>query len=270
MTSCKLQRWASFGILSTLLTVSFSTTHSAVASAVSTRQLMPDSTADAGVPSRTTTAVELADTTPADSASPTAPTVTSSTLDNGWVLYSVPEDGFAIALPPEWVQIDVDPDTIGNLVELNNELNPNADFISGDLLRTLATQGIKLYGLDVSPASLNAGLPTGVNVLKLDVGLVFPLDTLLEISLVQVAAMAVPETPITDRQLTIANMDAAEIKYTTQLPGVAGELLDVAITQYLVPVESSMYVITLSAPATLSQDYDNTFTEIGSSFQLLN
>lgn len=201
-----------------------------------------------------------------------APVVTAVPLESGWTQYEVAEDGFAIALPPHWQQIEVNPDVFGEAIAtVNEQLGMESQQFSDEMLSNLAAQGIKLYGLDIAPEAIEIGLPSSINVLKLDLGVAYPLDTFVELGLTQARALALPGTPVTDQRLMLANgLEAAEINYTMQLPGITGDLVDVALTQYAVMEGTSAYLVTLGAPLALADSYESTFTEIGSSFQLLD
>ena len=206
---------------------------------------------------------------PTDTATPEPAEVITSTLETGWVLYKVQKEGFAIALPPEWLRVNLDAEAFEDSLAIIGEQNPGlGQLLTSETLRSLAAGGIKFYGLDTSPESLIPGFPTTVNVLKLNLGLALPLDTIVAVNLGQIEAIADPDVPLTNRRVSLSNVEAEEIKYGTEIAMPTGDSILLMITQYLVVDGSIMYVVTLGTPLELTDDYSTTFEEIGKSFRL--
>src|SRR5437763_16870392 len=58
--------------------------------------------------------------------------------DGGWPLYEKPAEGFAVALPPDWRQIDMDPKTFeGKLKEVAQQ-NPQIQGMAANLRQQIA------------------------------------------------------------------------------------------------------------------------------------
>src|SRR5262249_23621941 len=90
--------------------------------------------------------------------------VPQTTTEAGWPLYEVPAEGFALSLPPDWRQIDMDPKTFeAKFSELARQ-NPEFEGMRENM-RTQIKAGIKFYGLDST--TQRTGFATNVNVLRL-------------------------------------------------------------------------------------------------------
>ncbi len=199
--------------------------------------------------------------------SATAPVITS-TLENDWVLYELSQEGFTLALPPEWLQITLDPETYEDALEIAGEQNPTiGKYLSSDSLRALMASGLKFYGMDTSLDALEAGFLANLNVLKMDLGFEAPLDTYVALNLKQIEALATEGT-VEHERVELANLDAEKLTYEMSQTSTTGDPVQVTIVQYLALDGSTAYVVTMIAPTSLSDDYVPTFEEIGQSFRL--
>jgi len=193
----------------------------------------------------------------------------TSTLENEWILYELPEEGFAIALPPEWLQISLDPETLENALAIASEQNSYVgQMFTSETLRKLTASGIKFYGMDLSPDSIKSGFLVNVNILKLDLGFKIPFETYLAVNLEQLKAIAISETSVDHQPVKLTNVDAEKLTYEMEQASLAGTSIQVAVTQYLILDGSTSYVITLIAPTSLIDSYASTFEAIGQSFRL--
>lgn len=229
---------------------------------------------DTPIPTATATATAKPTLTP--TTPPTAtPTVEpgafiTSTLENGWINYESQTDGFTIALPPEWIPINLNPDTLDDALAVSGELNPEiGGLLTSEKLRNLIAAGIKFYALEVSQESLNLGLPPSANLLMVDLGLELPLDLLVPASIQQLESIADPEIPIAHQLVTLSNHEAAEITYVTDVVGIGGDPVSMMLMQYIMVDGTMQYVLTLGAPAELADSYSDILKDIAKSFQLL-
>ena len=194
----------------------------------------------------------------------------TSTLENEWILYELPEEGFAIALPPEWLQISMDPETFENALTIAGEQNPYIEeMLNSEILRGLIASGLKFYGMDLSPDSFTSGFVVNINVLKIDLGFKIPFETYIAINLEQIKAIVASETSIDNQSVELSNVDAEKLTYEMEQASLTGNPIQVAVTQYLILDGSTSYVITLIAPTSMMDNYASTFEAIGQSFQLL-
>jgi hypothetical protein len=268
--------------LSVLFTISCGPMQSLLATPTptSTHTPMPTNTpTSTATPTPTHTPTSTPTSTPTPKPAPTdKPTQTptaepaaliTSTLENEWILYELPKDNFAIALPPEWLQISLDPETFENALDIAGEQNPYVGkILTSETLRGLIASGLKFYGMDLSPDSFKSGFPVNINVLKIDVGFAIPLETYVAINLEQLKAIAIPGVSIDHQSVKLSNVDAEKLTYAIEQVGLAGTPVQVAVTQYLILDGSTSYVITLIAPTSIAGSYAPTFEAIGQSFRL--
>ena len=196
--------------------------------------------------------------------------VVTSTLESGWTLYSMKTSGFALALPPGWERLDLNPSALATGLSIVGERNPKLkELFSSQTLRELAAAGIRFYGFDPSPQSLASGSPTSVNVLKLEIGVSLPLDPLVSLTLEQLKGMADPATPITHRRVTLSNVEAEEIQYREKLTSVTGEQVQLRLMQFLMVDGTTEYVVTCATSTQPANDQATVLEKIGKSFRLL-
>jgi len=195
--------------------------------------------------------------------------IITSTLANGWTLYEVVNEEFSIALPPEWLPIDLNPNALGDALKAVGEQNPELKrLFSNENLRNLAASGVKLYALNLKPETLLYDIPISMNVIKIDVGFKLPLDTYVPLVLRQLQAVADPQVPITHHRVTLSGIEAEEFKYSMSINNARGQPVKGQVIQYLIPVGTIQYTISLIAPGELAEEYMSTLEQIGQSFQL--
>lgn len=228
-------------------------------------------------PTLTPTFTSTATFTPTSTASPTSTptlepgTVITSTLDNGWVLYEAVADGFAIALPPEWIHIGLNPSTFKDLLAIEAELDPEmGEILESETFRNMIANGLKFYAFDLSQEAMKIGQPAAINIFTLDLGMKIPLDVLVPLTLEQVESIADPAYPITHQRVQLTNVAAEQLTYTGSANNFKGDQIPMMIMQYLVIDGSMQYVITLGAPKALDDTYSNIFEDIGESFRLMD
>jgi hypothetical protein len=206
---------------------------------------------------------------PTQTPTPEPAALITSTLGNEWILYALPEEGFAIALPPEWLQIPMDPEALENALTIAGEQNPNiGKMFNSETLRRLAASGLKFYGMDLSPESLESGFLVNINVLKIDLGFKIPFETYIAINLEQIKAIATSGTSVDHQPVKLSNVDAEKLTYEMEQVSLTGIPIQVAVTQYLILDGSTSYVITLIASTSIVDSYASTFEAIGQSFRL--
>jgi len=200
-----------------------------------------------------------------------AASVVTSTLKNGWILYQVESEGFAMALPPEWIQISLDPQAFDAALKVVGEQNPEfKQFFSSETMRSLLASGLKFYAFDLDPKALTLGLPPSTNVIKLELPFSVPLDSYVAINLKQIESIADPSVPVVHQRVDLFNVEAEEFKYKMTMAGAVGKTVSSQVVQYLLVDGQIAYVITLVCPAGLADSYVNTFTQVGKSFRLLD
>ena len=149
------------------------------------------------------------------------------------------------------------------------EMNPTVKrMFTSETLRQLIASGIKFYGIDLSPETFESDFMNNVNVMQNDIGIKIPLDTYIALSLKQLEALAVPDTPIQHEAVKLSDRDAEMITYEIDQVGLSGAPLRVTITQYVMLDDTIAYIITMGTASTSADSYAPTFEQIAQSFQL--
>jgi hypothetical protein len=192
------------------------------------------------------------------------------TLEPDWQYYGKSEDGFAIALPPRWEQIDMDLQTLDASLDAVKEQNPEMAVILEGQARNLVVSGIKFFGFDVSLDAMATGFATNVNVLKQSLGMEMSLDVFAQVSVAQLENMDMILGDVTQRHVNLAAGEGIELKYRMEMNLPDGKAMTLALTQYAVIRGEDAYVITLSTTDDQAGTYAPIFEKIAQSFQLLD
>jgi len=120
---------------------------------------------------------------PTDEPAPEPEEVAGGNVDSDWLWYGIAEDGYYLALPPEWREIDMDPETMNaSLDALEQENSDVATLLSNAQVENLIISGISFYGFDLSPQAIGDEFPTSINVLKQPLGAEISLDVYTELN----------------------------------------------------------------------------------------
>jgi hypothetical protein len=192
------------------------------------------------------------------------------TLEPDWIRYEKAEDGFSIALPPRWEQIDMDPQTLGASLDAISEENPELATVLEGQARNLVVSGIKFFGFDMTPGAVTAGFATNVNVLRQALGVEMSLDVFVQVSVAQLKNADIAEGEVSQRRVNLAGGEGAELKYRWKLTTPLGETITVAVTQYAVIRGEDVYMVSFGALADQAERYEDLFWRIAQSLQLLD
>ncbi len=190
-----------------------------------------------------------ASTAPTSAASPTtAPTSAASAAPSlgttGRV--AVPDEGFAITLPDGWSQIPIDQTSLDAFTK---QLPPDSDLAKIMLSQAgqMASSGIKLWAMDVSPNAVVNGFTPNLNVITQPATGV-TLDFLSSSAKAQLDAIsAISGT--TMASVKIPAGDAVKATYALHQALASGVTVDVAGIQYYVLGPSRLYILSFSCPA---------------------
>jgi hypothetical protein len=198
-----------------------------------------------------------------------APAMSAPTLEPGWTRYEKAEEGFSIALPPRWEQIDMDPQTLEASLDAVSEQNPELATVLEGQARNLVVSGIKFFGFDMTPSALATGYATNVNVLVQALGLEMSVDVFAQVSVAQLKNMDMVEGEVSQRRVNLAGGEGVELKYRWKLTTPIGEAITVAVTQYAVIRGEDAYVISFGTTADQAERYGGLFWGIAQSFLVL-
>ncbi len=244
-------------------------THTAIPTHTATPTRAPTAT-----PTRAPTRTPLPTRTPTSAARPTqapsggASVVITQTLDTGWTLYELPDDGFGIAIPPTWFYLALDPQQFERALALIGEQNPQWSEMFSGQARNLIASGLKFYALDLS-GSFQAGLPASVNVVRAEIPFKLTLDAFVTLSIKQLEALVGSGVEIAHQRVQLYQTDAEEIEYQMELPGPAGKPVSQYLLQYLVLDGQTAYVLTLGCPLGQADQDRDTLKKIAATFRLI-
>ncbi len=202
-------------------------------------------------------------------AAPPSPSgIVTSTLDSGWTLYTKEVDGFAIALPPDWLQFDFDPKTIDAALQRVQKQNPELGKLLTEQARQATATGIKLLAYDLSSTGKTTGFTVNMSVARADMPYPHSLDTIVSMIVEQSEKMSTVVKPIKTEHVSLEAGDAQRIQ-VTQKVNVGGKSMTLTSTEYMLIGGESLYLVTLTTPPDLLNKYDPTFKQIAESFRLV-
>lgn len=186
--------------------------------------------------------------------------------ESGWPLYEVPAEGFALALPPDWRQFEMNPATFEAKFQDTVKQIPQFEDMQGDLRQQLAS-GVKFFGFE--GATFKMGFVTKVNVFRVRLTPEATLDTVVAEGITDLENLPNITKPIVHERLKMTAGDGERIrlKFTRQMP--TGQTVTLAMTQFTLVKGSDCYVVTLWTLADQADKYAPIFEKIGQSFRFI-
>ncbi len=188
---------------------------------------------------------------------------------DGWVLNEVPRDRFAIALPANWEQVDMDPSKFMASMQTLRERNAEAAAVIEGQARALASAGVSFFGFDPASETLAVGIATDANVQRQPMGTPMTLDDITELALQNLGNSQAVEQPVTHRRVMLEGGESTEFRFRANVTDQSGNPLALAVTQYLIVRQQDLYVITLTTTADRDSAYAEVFEQIGKSFRFI-
>jgi len=230
----------------------------------------------------TPTATLTATPTPTSTPSPTrtprptfTPTATparktlTSILSSGWILYEKPTEGYALALPPSWEQIDLHPEAIEDILDAFGKLNPEIGDLLEEQIHSQMAAGLGFLAVDLDPAGVKAGFPTNCNIFKQQLNIKASLNFYVQTTIPQLESLSNIAGPVTHRRVQVAGFEAEEFEYQLSMSTATKKTVRIAVTQFLVIRDRDMYVISFSTLADQSQKHAPVIDKIIQSFKLI-
>ncbi|HLF26137.1 MAG TPA: hypothetical protein VJG32_07365 [Anaerolineae bacterium] len=187
-------------------------------------------------------------------------------LGSGWMLYRVEAEGFAIALPADWVHFDLGATAMVALLENMREVDPEAAGAIEEEARMAAAAGIKFYAFNLKEVTAN-GMANLLIIKSPDEGM--PLEIIARMLLNQYRDSAVTEQPIERQRVHLPTGAAEQIQVHQKSDDPLSGSFDITITHYVLVENGYAYVITFAAPYEQAADYNSTFAEIIQTFRLV-
>lgn len=215
---------------------------------------------------------------PAATATPTPP---GPPIEPGWTLYNGEDGSFALALPPNWQPIDLDPQTLDSSLEQVRSRNPDWAYLLGEQAPDLLQSGLKLYALEVEPKGVPGAkitptpqpgvprYPPNVNVIVQPLKSGETLEAYVQLNRLQMESLEMVEAPVAVRAVRLADEPGLRLRYTMRmvLPGGVEDLLQ--FTQYFVMQEQKVYVLTFAVQEAQAPRHAIRIYQIAESFRFI-
>lgn len=191
-----------------------------------------------------------------------APSVSITKTEDGWSLYEISSEGFALALPPDWRQFNMDPATFDATMKATLRTDPQLKTLLGNL-RLQIKSGVKFFGVD--EATIHSGFATNVNILTVRSG--GSLDAAVADTLKELGRQAAIAKPIKQERIKVLAGDCERFRYNLTMKGPMGKPIILSINQLLVTRGEMGNVITMTTLPEQEAKYADIFERIAQSFR---
>lgn len=190
------------------------------------------------------------------------PILVAMTLQGDWPLYEQPADGFALAVPPGWTVLKLEPGTLDETLKQGIRANPDLKAMEQGIRQQVAA-GVRFLATETASGGPN------VNVLKTPVRGKPSLDAAAAEFVKGFEALPSVKRPIARRRVELRPGEAERLDFVlpVKLPGGGSDRL--AMTAYLLVRGQQLYVVTLTSNVGEAAKYKATFERIAQSFRFL-
>lgn len=187
---------------------------------------------------------------------------TALTPEQEWVRYEKNPDGFAISLPPGWVEFNMDKNFLNRTLETIKQNHPNGENLA-KMVKQMAQAGyFKFFAYD--SRTISSGFSTNINIIKQLQNPQVSLADYTELSKAQLESMENIIKPINNRIINTFSGDGMFLEYKSI---ISERHLD--YTQLLFVKGSDIYIVTLTTNEEQAKNYKLIFEKICQSFQTL-
>ncbi len=200
-----------------------------------------------------------------------APTATAAPASTeGWTRYEVPDEQFAIALPPTWGNVDMDPARFQESLNAVQQKYPDvADLVQGEAIAFI-NAGVSFFGFDPASEALKAGGATDASVQRQRMGAGATLEQIRGLVLAQLESNESIQKPIAVQTTSLsAGGQALEVSFRANVTDRNGNPLELQVFQYLALNKANLYIVTLTANADVAGRYASVFRGIGTSLAFI-
>ena len=222
-------------------------------------------------PTEAPTATPLPEPTaePTPEPSPTAEPTEEPAVEEEWVTYAVPANGFFLSLPASWREIPLDEETLAGAIETIGVENPEITrYLESGVIQNFLLSGASFLGFDLSLDSILMSSPANINIIKEErlaaVSLAFHVETtkgILE-NFPNVSSLVITDIV----ELSYGEVGKLNFEITIILPD--GTPLTRDTIQYVFVDGVDIYTLTFSHDAEFSKMFEPIYLEIADSFQL--
>lgn len=210
-------------------------------------------------PTSIPTAVPTSTATPTEMptvAATAAPAMIQTELETGEMLYELPAIGFAMTLPADWQVVDLEKldmaEIFGSVAERNEQME---SLFSSEAMQNLVAAGIRFYAINVSSESLSSSPPATVNLALEELPFALDAGQYATVAVAQIEKFFDLTSDIEQDVVALGDGEAARVRYTMNMVDTLGQSIEVLNTQYIVVDGMTVYIVTLSMPVGLVDDF---------------
>ena len=189
-----------------------------------------------------------------------------TTLDSGWVLSDLPNEGLTISTPPSWAALPLNPSSIDETLKTYESLEDDRyDLMAGQLEQLRRARDFKLFGFDENP-SPSEPFHANMSLLLNEVGAPDTLDDYTETN-VNLLESNLGITDVEWRKIELASGEAMKLEYTLPLPD-PGDVIEAQITQYMILRCSVGVILTFTSAQEYALEFDPMFDKIADTIEV--
>ena len=187
-------------------------------------------------------------------------------LPSGWIRVSAAEAGFSIGLPDGWQEMTAQSVAATGIYDEIGATNPDLAPLMDSVARAIEEGRIALFAFDTGDNTTETGFAANVNVLRSEGGGRTSPEMLAEAARTEVAAMVPVTSEVTGEVVKLPAGRAARIQYGWTVDAYDNSH-DVAVTQYLIPHGDDVFIVSMTAVAELTSEYEPIWTEMANTFE---
>lgn len=189
-------------------------------------------------------------------------------VPNGWSEYPVPDQNFAIALPPTWRRLPINSSELDAALQVVRQSNPELATALGASAQELLQSGVKFWAYDPDPSSLKSNFATNVTVTRQTLPNEVSFDAYVLVNVSQIEQLSTRQGSVSHERVTLSNLPAEKIRYNIVFQSSDGTSITSAITLYLLLYRNDAYVLTYATRLEQLDHYAATFDQSAATFRL--
>ena len=223
---------------------------------------------DTPIPSATPLPTETATPVPTDTPEPTptpAPTetavstttasLTETEQDDGTILYELPNEGYAIALPEEWEVVDLSEGFFSEIFDALAEQNESLPSVwTNETFQSLVAAGIKFYAINFKDESVSNLVPATISVVKEELNIDIDLVQYSDLAVNQLELLLPLSTDITQEATRLGEYRSIKLSYELELNNPIGVPSTSVNNQYIILEGNTAYIVTVGMGVELADD----------------
>ncbi len=200
---------------------------------------------------------------------PAPPTPMVLVVPSGWKEQVVESEHFALALPPRWQRLPVDPTELEGALKSIRDSNPELAAVLGERGKQLVQSGVKFWAFDLTPEALKSKFATNLTITHQTLPNEVSFDAYVLVNVNQINQLSTREGPVIHQRVALANLPAEKIAYSLLYRGSDGGTTISSITQYLALSRTDSFVLTFATSSEQVEQYSSTFDQIAATFRIL-